>query len=78
MIDREGNVRVMDFGIARRAGGSDLTTTGMMAGTPHYMSPEQASGETPDQRADIWDSFSFSSPGCGTSAYSRKNTARPI
>jgi len=54
MIDREGNVRVMDFGIARRAGGSDLTTTGMMVGTPHYMSPEQASGEMPDQRADIY------------------------
>jgi TolB-like protein len=54
MIDPEGNVRIMDFGIARQLGGPDLTAAGMMVGTPHYMSPEQASGETPDLRADIY------------------------
>jgi TolB-like protein/Tfp pilus assembly protein PilF len=54
MIDPLGNVRIMDFGIARHLGGPELTAAGIAVGTPHYMSPEQASGESVDQRTDIY------------------------
>jgi TolB-like protein/tetratricopeptide (TPR) repeat protein/predicted Ser/Thr protein kinase len=54
MIDPQDNVRIMDFGIAREAAGADLTTPGMLIGTPDYMSPEQASGEATDPRTDIY------------------------
>jgi serine/threonine protein kinase len=50
-----GNIKIMDFGIARPAG-SDLTAPGMMLGTPWYMSPEQIKGQIVDARTDI---FSF-------------------
>lgn len=54
MIDREGNVRIMDFGIARSLKGKGLTGEGMMIGTPEYMSPEQVEGKEVDQRSDIY------------------------
>ncbi len=54
MIDTHGDVRIMDFGIAREIRGPDLTAPGMMVGTPYYMSPEQAAGETTDERTDIY------------------------
>jgi serine/threonine-protein kinase len=57
MLDESGRVRVMDFGLARRvAGGATLTVSGMMVGTPAYMSPEQARGEirTLDARTDVY------------------------
>ena len=54
MIDREGNVHIMDFGIARMVSASEMTEKGVIIGTPHYMSPEQVSGETADHRADIY------------------------
>jgi serine/threonine-protein kinase len=54
MIDSPGNVRIMDFGIARHLGGPELTAEGIVVGTPHYMSPEQALGESVDQRTDIY------------------------
>jgi serine/threonine protein kinase/Tol biopolymer transport system component len=54
MIDREGNAKVMDFGIARSLKGKGMTATGAMIGTPEYMSPEQVDGKEADQRADIY------------------------
>lgn len=54
MIDRDGNARVMDFGIARSAESKGLTAEGVMVGTPEYMSPEQADGREADSRSDIY------------------------
>ena len=54
MIGRKGDVRIMDFGIAREVASPDLTASGMMIGTPYYMAPEQAAGMTTDQRTDIY------------------------
>ena len=54
MIDREGNVRIMDFGIARSLKEKGITGAGVMIGTPDYMSPEQVEGEEADQRSDIY------------------------
>ena len=46
LIDRQGRVRITDFGLAKRIeGNSDLTLTGQILGTPSYMPPEQASGK---------------------------------
>jgi len=54
MIDKEGDAKIMDFGIARSVEAPGLTVTGMMIGTPDYISPEQAEGEEADQRSDIY------------------------
>jgi len=61
LIQREGRpdfVKVLDFGIAKivndDAGGPALTQTGMIFGTPEYMSPEQAQGSPPDHRVDVY------------------------
>ncbi len=54
MIDRAGNIRIMDFGIARSVQAKGVTATGVMIGTPEYMAPEQVEGKHVDQRADIY------------------------
>src|ERR1043166_8390658 len=57
LLDGSGHVLVTDFGIAKaaqEASASHLTTEGMVVGTPHYMSPEQATGERVDGRSDIY------------------------
>ena len=55
LIDAEsGRCLVTDFGIARSADNASLTATGMMLGTPSYLSPEQITGEPSDHRADIF------------------------
>ncbi|MCK4557065.1 MAG: protein kinase, partial [Candidatus Aminicenantes bacterium] len=54
MIDREGKVRIMDFGIARSAESEGITREGRMVGTPEYMSPEQVDGVEVDHRSDIY------------------------
>ncbi len=53
-ITKSQVVKILDFGVAKMAGAGRLTRTGMVFGTPHYMSPEQASGGTVDHRADIY------------------------
>ncbi len=54
MIDRDGQVRIMDFGIARSLKGKGITGAGVIIGTPEYMSPEQVEGKEVDQRSDIY------------------------
>ncbi len=56
MVDKKGNSKLMDMGISKSfADDSSLTTTGVVVGTPYYMSPEQARADkTIDFRADIY------------------------
>jgi serine/threonine protein kinase len=54
MIDKEGNAKIMDFGIARSLAGGGTTVEGAIIGTPEYMSPEQVDGKPADARADIY------------------------
>ncbi len=54
MIDKDGNARIMDFGIARSLKDKGITGAGVMIGTPEYMSPEQVEGKDIDQRTDIY------------------------
>ena len=53
MLDRNGNVKVMDFGIAR-AGDSGMTEVGSILGTAQYLAPEQARGLPVDERSDLY------------------------
>ena len=54
MIDKLGNARIMDFGIARSTEGKGVTEKGIIIGTPDYMSPEQVEGQETDLRSDIY------------------------
>jgi len=54
MIDKEGNARIMDFGIARSIEAKAVTDTDLIIGTPEYMSPEQAECRDVDRRSDIY------------------------
>ena len=54
LIDHRGEVKIMDFGIARLTEGPEATSAGLIVGTPHYMSPEQVQGKLLDPRSDVY------------------------
>jgi serine/threonine protein kinase len=54
MVVANGPVKITDFGIARMRASGDLTQTGMLLGSPKYMSPEQVIGRRADHRSDIF------------------------
>ncbi|MEJ2719690.1 MAG: protein kinase [bacterium] len=54
MVTREGTIKISDFGLAKTLGGTEISKTTIGAGTPCYMSPEQARGNAVDHRTDIW------------------------
>ena len=54
LVDREGHVRITDFGIARSLKAEKLTGLGAVAGTPEFMSPEQVDGRDIDRRSDLY------------------------
>jgi serine/threonine protein kinase len=71
LIDREGRVHLIDFGVARFFEDVSLTNTGALVGTPMYMSPEQATGRLDlDHRTDVY--------SLGLVLYELLTLARPI
>ncbi len=54
MLTEEGQVKIMDFGLAQLAEQSRLTKTATILGTPAYMSPEQTRRKPTDRRTDVW------------------------
>lgn len=54
ILSNEGEVKIMDFGIARAVGSSRLTSTGKAIGTLEYMSPEQIKGQEGDEKSDLY------------------------
>ena len=54
MVQPDGNIKIVDFGVARLENRSGHTQAGMVIGTFHYISPERLLGKAADGRADIW------------------------
>ena len=54
MLNSRGQAKIMDFGLAKSTVSTRITGTAVIMGTVAYMSPEQATGENVDNRADIW------------------------
>lgn len=54
LISHEGNVKLIDFGVAKDDTNTQLTVTGLIVGTPSYMSPEQAHGDALSPQSDLY------------------------
>ena len=54
IVTTDGVAKILDFGLAKLTGDTELTRTGTTLGTAAYMAPEQAQGEHVDARADVW------------------------
>ena len=54
VVTADGVIKILDFGLAKLADASTLTTTGQMLGTPEYMAPEQWRGEAAGPAVDVW------------------------
>jgi serine/threonine-protein kinase len=54
MVSREGEVKLMDFGIAKDQTAKDLTKDGMLVGSPSYLAPELLGGDPSDTKSDLW------------------------
>ena len=79
MVDKHGRVAVMDFGIAHSKELPGLTRTGVLLGTPEYMSPEQAKGQETDARSDLFSlGIIFYELLTGESPYAASNPAASL
>ena len=54
LISEDGEARITDFGVARSAGSTGITVSGVIIGTPEYLSPEQARADPVDGRSDLY------------------------
>ena len=54
LLGTQGEIKITDFGLAKDLADADITHTGQIIGTPHFMSPEQCDGQPVDTRADIY------------------------
>ena len=54
LVNAQGQVKLSDFGIARAEADASLTQTGLVTGSPAYLSPEVASGESATDASDVW------------------------
>jgi hypothetical protein len=54
LIGEDGEARITDFGVARSAGSTGITVSGVIIGTPEYLSPEQARADPVDGRSDLY------------------------
>jgi serine/threonine protein kinase len=71
-LTSDGQVKILDFGVARIAS-SKLTRSGLIVGTPDYMSPEQVMGKVVDQRSDVFSAGSmFYELACGRRPFGAK------
>ena len=74
MLTRSGVLKLVDFGIAKSSTDNTLTATGMLVGTPAFMSPEQVKGDTLDGRSDLFSAgLILHDLMCGRSPYYSEN-----